>query len=183
MFHLWNLPNCANTHSSIYWKCSFQNQQKTNSAAFGTKALGANVGVFQKLLSKTGFFSASAGICEKTRSLMNYLMQPLVFADSNWLRFTFHIHLCIATRGLSPQQNIHETMNWRSHQPTQAHAVTTPIPTPPNTHYIAGTHYPPTCSHHPLRRTAAMFQPNNKNQCQHWEQLVGLENWEEQRQS
>lgn len=30
-----------------------------------------------------GFFSASAGICEKTRNLMNYLMQPLVFADSN----------------------------------------------------------------------------------------------------
>lgn len=29
------------------------------------------------------FFSASAGICEKTSNPMNYLMQPLVFADSN----------------------------------------------------------------------------------------------------
>lgn len=90
--------------------------------------------------------------------------------------FTFRIHLCIATRGLSPQQNIHETMNWRSYQPTQAHTVTTPIPTPHNTHYIAGTHYPPTWWHYPLRRTAAMFQPNNKNQCQQWEQLVVSEN-------
>lgn len=126
-------------------KCA-KNYEKTNPATFDTRDFRGNVRLFQTSLSKTEqqVFSASAGICEKTRSLMNYLRQPLVFADSNYLPFTYRIHLCIATRGFSPQQNIHETMNWRSYQPTQAHAVTTPIPTPPNTHYIAGTHYPPT---------------------------------------